>query len=460
MSTYTRNMTTGSELGHILRFTLPLLAGNLFQQLYNIVDSVIVGRYLGSSAFASVGETGSITFLFYNLCIGLATGAGILIAQSFGANRDRDVKRLIANSAYVLLVFGILISIVSVICAPMLLLMLGTLDSIFDAALGYMKIACSGTVAVAAYNWINAVMRALGDSKTPLIFLIVASVLNAGLDLLFVVGFGMGINGAAWATVTAQGIAAAGSIIFAFIKNPYFKLTRKLARPNSNILFRCIRTGVPVALQNSVISVSMIYLLRTANSFGNEAVIAAYTATMRVEQLIQQPFASLGAAVSTFTGQNIGAGQTDRVRVGYNKSVKAVIIFSLVMLLLFVLFSRYIIGVFVKESDVLDIGAKALKLSACFYIPLGLIHITRGLLNGAGDVGYTMINGFSEVAGRIVFAELLVHIGIFGYWAIWGTSCLTWALTGTMSVVRYHGGKWKSHAALNNLKGSPHTKEG
>ena len=459
MSTYTRNMTTGSELGHILRFTLPLLAGNLFQQLYNIVDSVIVGRYLGADAFASVGETGSVTFLFYNLCIGLATGAGILIAQSFGANKDRDVKRLIANSAYVLLVFGILISIVSVFCAPTLLLMLGTLDSIFDAALGYMKIACSGTVAVAAYNWINAVMRALGDSKTPLVFLIVASVLNVILDLLFVVGFGMGINGAAWATVTAQGIAAAGSIIFAFIKNPYFKLTRKLARPNSNILFRCIRTGVPVALQNSVISVSMIYLLRTANSFGNEAVIAAYTATMRVEQLIQQPFASLGAAVSTFTGQNIGAGQTDRVRTGYHKSVKAAVIFSLVMLLIFLLFSKYIIGVFVKESDVLDIGAKALKLSACFYIPLGLIHITRGLLNGAGDVGYTMINGFSEVAGRIIFANILVSISIFGYWAIWGTSCLTWALTGTMSVIRYHGGKWKNHANLNKLKETSYKKE-
>lgn len=452
-------MTSGSELGHILRFTLPLLAGNLFQQLYNIVDSIIVGRYLGSEAFASVGETGSVTFLFYNLCIGLATGAGILISQGFGAKKSMEVKRLIANSAYVLLVFGILISVVSVICAPLLLLMLGTLDSIFDAALGYMRIACAGTVAVAAYNWINAVMRALGDSRTPLVFLIVASVLNAGLDLLFVVGFGMGINGAAWATVTAQGIAAAGSIIFAFIKNPYFKLSRRNAKPNSNILYRCIRTGVPVALQNSVISVSMIYLLRTANSFKNEDVIAAYTATMRVEQLIQQPFASLGAALSTFTGQNIGAGKADRVRNGYRQGVKAVVIFSLAMLLIFLFFSKYIIGVFVKESVVLDIGAKALKLSACFYIPLGLIHTTRGLLNGAGDVGYTMINGFSEVAGRIGFATLLVHIPIVGYWAIWGTSCLTWALTGIMSVIRYKGGKWKNQAALNALKEPSYQKE-
>jgi len=449
MTVYSKNMTSGSEIGHILRFTLPLLAGNLFQQLYNIVDSIIVGRYLGKSAFASVGETGSFTFLFYNLCIGLATGAGILIAQSFGAGKNDNVKKLIANSAYVLGAFGVLISAVSAICVPFCLRLLGTLDSVFDAASQYMKISCAGTVAVAAYNWINAVMRALGDSKTPLIFLIIASVLNVLLDLLFVIVFDMGINGAAWATVIAQGISAAGSIIFAFCKSPCFKLSRSDIVPDRKIILKCARTGIPVALQNSVISISMIYLLRTANSFKSEAVIAAYTATMRVEQLIQQPFSSLGAAVSTFTGQNIGAEKTERVIKGFRQSVKAAVIFSLIMLTVFLLFSKYIVGVFVKEPDVLEIGAGALKLSACFYVFLGLIHTTRGLLNGAGDVGYTMINGFMEVAGRIGFAILLTHIPSVGYWAIWGTSCLTWFITGLMGVVRYKTGRWKSLQSEN-----------
>lgn len=445
---YTKNMTDGSEIGHILRFTLPLLAGNLFQQLYNIADSVIVGRYLGHSAFAAVGETGSVTFLFYNLCIGMATGAGILIAQSFGAGRDKEVRRLIANSAYVILVFGIIISVVSVIFAPRALTLLGTLESVFDAALGYMRISCIGTVAVAAYNWINAVMRALGDSKTPLIFLIAASLLNVLLDLLFVVGLGMGVNGAAWATITAQGVSVAGSIIFAFRKNPCFAISKEEGRADREIIFRCIKTGVPVALQNSVISVSMIFLLRTANSFKNEAVIAAYTATMRVEQLIQQPFASLGAALSTFTGQNMGAGHSERVITGYRKSVRVIIAFSLIMLAIFTLFGRYIIGIFVEESTVVEIGAAALKLSSCFYIFLGFIHTTRGLLNGAGDVSYTMFNGFLEVAGRIGFALLLVNIPAVGYWAVWGTTCLTWLITGLMSLLRYLGGKWKKRAII------------
>ncbi|MDE5858863.1 MAG: polysaccharide biosynthesis C-terminal domain-containing protein, partial [Oscillospiraceae bacterium] len=347
------------------------------------------------------------------------------------------------NSAYVILVFGIIISIASVILAPNALTLLGTLESVFDAALGYMRISCIGTVAVAAYNWINAVMRALGDSKTPLVFLIVASVLNVLLDILFVVGLNMGVNGAAWATITAQGVAAAGSIIFAFKKNPCFAISKEEGRADGEIIFRCIKTGVPVALQNSVISVSMIFLLRTANSFKNEAVIAAYTATMRVEQLIQQPFASLSAALSTFTGQNMGAGHSERVITGYRKSVKVMISFSLAMLVIFMLLGKYIIGVFVEESTVVEIGANALKLSSCFYIFLGFIHITRGLLNGAGDVGYTMFNGFLEVAGRIGFALLLVNIPAVGYWAVWGTTCLTWLITGLMSLLRYLGGKWK-----------------
>lgn len=442
MSAYTRNMTDGSELGHILRFTLPLLAGNLFQQLYNVVDSIIVGKYLGADALAAVGATGSTTFLFNTLCIGLGLGAGILIAQKFGAGRENEVKSLIANSAYVLGGFGIFMSFVSVICAPFMLKFMMVPEELFSTSLGYMRIACAGTVAVAAYNWINAVMRSLGDSKTPLIFLIVASVLNAGLDLLFVVVFKLGVNGAALATVAAQAISALGSIIFAFCKNPCFKLSRENTTFNSLLAIKCIKTGVPISIQNALIAVSMIYLQRVANGFGS-TVMAAYTATMRVEQLIQQPFSSLSAAVSTFSGQNIGAGKSERVVKGYKESVKAAALFSLFMLVVFLLTSKTIVGFFVNEKPVIEIGGTALRLSAFFYVFLGLIYTTRGLLNGAGDVGYSMINGIAEVAGRIGFAILLVHIPSVGWWAVWGTTCLTWLLTAIMSVIRYFSGEWK-----------------
>lgn len=441
---YTTDMTKGGELGHILRFALPMLAGNLFQQLYNIVDSVIVGKHLGYKALASVGATGSITYLFYTFCIGLAAASGILIAQRFGAKKYDDVKRFIANSAYVTLALGVVLSAAGVIAAPFLLRMLHTPQTVFDAAVGYMRICCTGTAAVAAYNWIGSVMRSLGDAKTPLFFLVFASILNAVLDVIFVVVLNMGVNGAAWATVTAQALSSVGSIVFAFRKNPMFRLTREHMKFCKYAAFQCLKVGTPIAFQNALVSVSMIYLQRTANSFG-DTVIAAYTATMRVEQLIQQPFSSLSTAISSFTGQNIGAGKKDRIIRCYHRCMRLAACFSLIMLVVFALFSRNIIGIFVSEAEVVSIGGSALKISACFYVFLGTIHVTRGLLNGAGDVKFALMNGIAEVVGRIGFACLLVRIPSVGYMAIWGTTCLTWTLTAAMSFVRYVRGKWKNN---------------
>ena len=447
MASYVQNMTTGSEMKHIVSFTLPLLAGNLFQQLYNIVDSVIVGKHLGANALAAVGATGSMTYLFYSLCIGLSIGAGILISQSFGAGKKREVKVLIANSAYASVIFGIVISLLGILLSEPLLRLLKTPDSLIDTSVQYMQIACGGTISVAVYNWINAVMRALGDSKTPLYFLVVASVLNVVLDLLFVMVFEFGVAGAAYATIIAQTISAIGCIAFAFLKVKFFRFGRTTLKFDSAAFFKCIRTGVPIALQNSMISVSMIYLQSVANSFG-ETVMAAYTATMRVEQLLHQPFSSLNAALSTFTGQNMGAGKLDRTVSGYHKSMKLMAVFSVVMLGVFLLLSEKIVWLFVDEAEVIEIGAKALKMSAFFYIPLGTIHITRGLLNGAGDVGYAMINGFVEVIGRIGFAILLVQLDLIGMWAVWMTTCLTWVLTGLMSLIRYKQGVWKNKTII------------
>ena len=449
---YVKNMTQGSELKHILLFTLPLLAGNLFQQLYNIVDSVIVGRYLGHEALAAVGATGSITFLFYALCNGLSAGAGILISQSFGAGRHDDVKRYISNSAYTLLAVGAGLTVISVIAAQLLLQFLDTPQNILPDAVAYMRTACAGTVAVAAYNWINSVLRALGDSKTPLYFLIIASVLNVGLDLLFVFVFGMGVVGAAAATVISQGVSALGSILFAAKKNEYLRLKREHLRLRREHISRCLTTGVPIALQNALVSVSMISLQKTANSFG-DTVVAAYTATMRVEQLIQQPFNSLGTALSTFSGQNIGAGKPERVVTGYRRSMLITAGFGTLMLAVFALTANYIVGFFVTDALVVEIGGKALLLSACFYVPLGFIHTTRGLLNGAGDVLFAFLNGLAEVIGRIGFAAVLVMIPGVGMWSVWLTTCLTWVLTAVMCLVRYKSGIWRKKCLVDLKQG-------
>ena len=249
---YTKKMTEGSELKHIILFTLPLFAGNVFQQLYNIVDSIIVGKYLGANKLAAVGTTGSLTYLFSTLCIGLSVGAGILISQRFGAGMHKEVRKLITNSAYVIIAFGAVITVISVAFAGLLMKMMNTPENLLEDATAYMRAACSGTICVAAYNWINSVMRSLGDSRTPLIFLVVASLLNVGLDLLFVCVFQFGVVGAAYATVISQGVSAAGSIVVGFRKNPYFKLTREDARIEGEACRRIISTGIPIALQNAI----------------------------------------------------------------------------------------------------------------------------------------------------------------------------------------------------------------
>lgn len=447
MSRYIKNMTEGNEARLILMFALPLVAGNLFQQLYNIADSAIVGQFLGYDKLAAVGSTGSLTFLFYSICNGLSVGAGILVAQSFGAALHREVKKFIVNSAYVLLAVGILISIISTLVAEPVLKLLDTPETILPEAVCYMQINCIGTVAVAAYNWISAILRSLGDSKTPLIFLIVASILNIILDIIFVLPLNMGVGGAALATIISQGVSAIASIVFAIKKNPYFRLSKEDLSYSSSHSQRVVKIGLPIALQSGMISISMIFLQKTANAFG-ETVMAAYTASMKIEQLIHQPFISLNAALSTFTGQNIGAAKLDRVEKGYKKTIIMACAFGLFMLCVFFLLSRLIMMIFVSEPAVIEIGSWALKVSCCFYCPLSLIHVTRGLLNGAGDVGFAFINGVAEVIGRIGFSLLLVNCTPLGMCSIWLTTCLTWTLTGIMCVLRYKAGIWKKKAEI------------
>lgn len=440
-------MTEGSETGHIISFALPLLGGNLLQQTYNIVDTIIVGHFLGDNALAAVGATGSITYLFYTLCIGLSIGAGVIISQLFGAGDMKKMRLAVVNSAAVTAVFGIAVSIISALIAEPVLRALNVPDLLIGDAALYMRIACGGTAAVAAYNWINAVMRALGDSKTPLIFLGAASLLNAALDLLFVMVLGLGVGGAAFATVLAQGLSALVCIIYCFSRCSELKMTREDIRADRKMMAKCIGAGLPIAAQNGLISVSMVALQRVTNGFG-ETVMAAYTVSMRIEQFIQQPFSSLNAAVSTFTGQNIGAGRSDRAVKGMVSAIKIAVFFAFAVLVIFILFGRAITGIFVSGEDVIFIASRAIVLTGCFYWALGIIHTVRGFLNGAGDTGYALVNGTAEVICRIGLSLLLTSVAAIGHRGIWLTTCCTWFVTAAVSLMRFKSGKWKSKAKI------------
>ena len=440
-------MTEGSETGHIISFALPLLGGNLLQQTYNIVDTIIVGHFLGDNALAAVGATGSITYLFYTLCIGLSIGAGVIISQLFGAGDMKKMRLAVINSAAVTAVFGIAVSIISALLAEPVLRALNVPEMLIGDAVLYMKIACGGTAAVAAYNWINAVMRALGDSKTPLIFLGAASLLNAALDLLFVMVLGLGVGGAAFATVLAQGLSALVCIIYCFSRCSELKMTREDIRADRKMMIKCIGAGLPIAAQNGLISVSMVALQRVTNGFG-ETVMAAYTVSMRIEQFIQQPFSSLNAAVSTFTGQNIGAGRSDRAVKGMVSAIKIAVLFAFAVLVIFILFGKAITGIFVSGEDVIFIASRAIVLTGCFYWALGIIHTVRGFLNGAGDTGYALVNGTAEVICRIGLSLLLTSVAAIGHRGIWLTTCCTWFVTAAVSLMRFVSGKWKSKAKI------------
>lgn len=436
------DMTNGRELPLLVKFSLPMLFGNIFQQLYNLVDSIIVGQFVGPNALGAVGATGSITWLLFALCLGLSIGIGIIIAQFFGANNEENVKKSIANAVYIVAAAGLVMSILGVVIARPVLELLKTPSAIIEDSITYMKIVSAGTIAVAAYNGIASILRALGDSKTPLVFLVIASIINVVLDLLFIINFHMGVAGAAYATIISQAISAVGCIIYAVLHNPYFRLQQEHLRYDPMIVQKCIKIGVPVACQNAMISLSCIILQSVVNRFG-ETIVTVFTTTNRIEQLVQQPFNTLSAAVSTFTGQNMGGDRIDRVKKGFRISTVMVAVISLLMFVVMHLFGENVVRMFTSERNIIELGAKALNITSCFYFPLGMIYISRSLLNGSGDALASMINGIMEVLGRVLFPLVLIEIFASGYWGIWYTTGLTWLITGIAGMIRYWQGKWK-----------------
>ena len=435
------SMTEGNPIKLILMFTIPMLVGNLFQQLYNMVDSIIVGRFVGANALAAVGATGSINFLFFSMSFGISAGVGVVVSQAFGAEKPDMVERAIANGLYLLGIVSAIVSVLGVVFAKPILQMLRTPEVILNDAIIYMQVSCAGILAIAAYNGVAAILRALGDSKTPLYFMLVSCFINIGLDLLFVLQFHWSVFGVALATVIAQLVAAIGSFIYACFTISFFRVKKEHREIRMDIAGKCFQLGLPIALQNSMIAISCIFLQRVVNGFG-ESVVAANTALGRIEQLVQQPYGSLGAAITTYTGQNIGAGKVDRVKKGYRVGFLCVVIFSLIMLIPGQFFGRQIVGIFVQDEAVISIGAKGLAITSWFYFFLGMIYVARSMLNGAGDAVYAMINGLMEVAGRVGFAIPLTMIPFIGMWGVFLTTGLTWALTGIVSMHRYKKGEW------------------
>jgi len=440
---HTTSMTEGSPTLLLALFALPMLIGNLFQQTYNLMDSVIVGRFVGSSALAAIGATGSVTFLFFSICNGIGSGCGVVTAQLFGSGDPIRTKRATANSPYIIFIASFVMSVAAYIAAPWMLGVMDTPADILPDAILYMRINCIGVPLVAVYNYVSSMLRALGDSRTPLYFLIFACIINIALDLLFVCVFGMGVMGAAVATIIAQLIAGAGCLAYVLRKNPYFLFRRQDFKPDAQIIVKSVKIGIPLAMQWSMIAVSTTVLQSFINSFGTAAV-AANTAISRIEQLVHQPYGSLSTALATYAGQNYGAGKIKRVAAGLRHGMVMSAVFSLLMLGVMQLWADQIIGIFVSDEAVIQIGAYGLQLTSWFYVFLALINMSRGILNGIGDALFAFINGVVEIGCRIALPAALILIPNIGINSIWWTTALTWVISSLFCLLRYT--RWKRKA--------------
>ena len=437
MKDRTTDMTTGSPVKHIILFAIPSLIGNVFQQVYNIADSIIVGRFVGANALAAVGASASITFLFFALCNGIGNGGGIVASQYYGAHDEKKVKNCIVNTGFIMMLVPIIFGLIGFISAPAFLRLLSTPENIIADSTTYVRFMCVGLLLVATYNYLSAMLRALGDSKSPLYFLIISTIVNVVLDITFVYFLGMGIKGAALATVIAQFTSAISCAIYAYKTNMYFRLKKEDFVISSKMAYQIVRLGVPMSLQFALIAISSMALQKVVNSYGT-TVVAAFTATNRIEQFIHQPYMTLGAALSTFCGQNYGAKKYDRVLLGYKKGLVMMTVVSIVMLLVMQFLGGTITSLFISDPDVIKLGAMGLRITSLFYLALGTIYVVRGVLTGVGDAFFALFNGIVEVIGRFTIPMLLTHYMGMGAKGIWLSSGFVWVISGVTAWMRYY----------------------
>ena len=407
----TNDMTTGNPVKLILLFSIPLLIGNIFQQFYSMVDTIIVGRFVGVEALAAVGTTSSMVFLVNGFVMGLTSGFAVLISQKYGAKDEAGVKKAVASSITLSIIATIIVTFISVISAKPLLTLMNTPSNIMKDASAYIIILYAGNVAIIFYNMMAAILRALGDSKTPLYFLIVSSVLNIILDLVLIINFKMGVAGAAYATVISQGVSALLCVIYTYKKYKILRLKKEDFKVKKRYYRKHLKIGIPMALQFSITAIGIMTVQSAINIFGS-TVIASYAASSKVLQLVMQPATTLGVTMATYCGQNIGAKRYDRIKLGVKKCVQISIITSLISAMVLIFLGKYFVMMFVSNPDaeILSYAQQVLNISAIFFIPLGLIFVYRNALQGIGDSFIPMMAGVYELVARAVVAFTLPKV--------------------------------------------------
>ncbi len=421
----TKDLTVGTPYAVLLKFTLPMIVGSLFQQVYNMADSIIVGRFVGEEALAGVGATGPLNFLIIGFMIGLSSGFAIPIAQAFGAKDYDKIRTFYGNALLLWIGISAVLTTVTLLLLPQILTLMNTPEEIFSHTYSYASTMFMGLAGIFLYNLMAAVMRALGDSKTPLYFLIFASVLNVVLSLVFVLLFDMGVFGTGLATAISQGASGLLCLLRARQKFEILALDRGDFVPRPKVMGRLLAIGLPMGLQISITALGTIAIQSALNSLGAMYVLAASTA-MKVHALFTQPLEMLGLAIANFAGQNLGAGKIKRIKQGVGQALLMGAIYSIFCVAVMFFIGEYVAALFVTapSAELNDAVYLYLMGSSVFYLLLSTLFVVRYTIQGLGFSSQAMMAGIVEMVMRTVVAFALV--GTFGYNIIVVSSPLAW----------------------------------
>ncbi|MBE5969914.1 MAG: MATE family efflux transporter [Lachnospiraceae bacterium] len=446
-----QDMVTGSASKSLIMFALPMVLGNIFQQLYGLIDTIVVGNFVGEGALAAVGTSTALAFVFIAVAMGLSIGCSVVISQLFGAGSLKRMKTAIFTSIFMMIALGVVLTIVAYNLAGIMLGWMQTPDNIFADAKSYLQIYTLGYIGLFVYNISNSVFNALGMSKLPLAFLAFSSVLNIILDLLFVIKYNMGVAGVAWATFISQNIAAAlAFVVLLFtlkkIKCKDYKLFEWALIP------KLLKVAGPTCAQQMIVSLGFVFMQSLINLFGS-TVIAGYTAATKIDNIALIPMVQVGNALSTFVAQNVGAGKYERVGTGLKTAMLMDVAFGVVIAILVFIFGKFFIALFMDSSEsaeAIGIGVEYMYVVSIFYFLMGVQNAYAGAIRGAGDVKHSMICVLLNFGLRLVAAYILALFFI-GEKGIWWSLPIGWAIGTIYGFFYYRSGKWKDKAVVGKM---------
>ena len=432
----TKDLTSGNPLRVILLFTLPLVLGNLFQQFYSLADTIIVGRFVGVHALAAVGATGSVNYLVLGFVIGLCNGFAIPIAQLFGARDYRDLRRHVANAGWLSLGLALVLTVTTVALTRPIMVLMQTPSYILDDAVIYIGWIFAGIPFIFLYNMVAGIMRALGDSKTPFVFLVISAGLNVVLDLVFIIYVNMGVAGAAWATIISQ--AVSGILCLVYMRGHYriLKFEEHEKAVDTNKMRKLLVMGLPMGLQFSITAIGTIMLQSAVNALGT-LYGASFTAAQKIKQFAMAPFDAFGNAVATYCSQNLGAKKFDRISNGLKCGLLLGVIYAVVIGTVLFFFGGDLALIFVdaSETQVLELVSLNMKCVSYFYIALAALIIVRMTVQGLGYSGLAMLAGISELFARGIMAVAVIPV--FGYIAVCFTDQVAWVAGMIVVIVEF-----------------------